>query len=149
MSKYTFGVPVVSAVITTTDATGKETSTAVKAGDSLTDLTILNYPENIKIASATVKGFTLKAAELARNCTTIYDGVPTYQADNNFQAYGQTAEEVTQIAAMVVEVPGEKESDPSMVISCPISKVVSFTAAAGDESSDDTTDTEGDDVGNG
>ena len=108
MHRYSIGTPVVSAIIRTKTA-GEVTAVTVAKGDALTDLTVVSYPENIVLPSATVRGFTLKSLSMPRNSSTVYDGIPTYMPDPDGGSYFGTAEEVTEIDKILVDVPAATE----------------------------------------
>lgn len=125
MSNRSIGTPVVSAIIRT--RTGAEvTSTMVAKDDTLTNLTIANYPEDIVLGSATVKGFTLKSLQMPRGSSAIYDGIPTYMPDPDGGSFYRLAEEVTEIDKVVVEVQPAEEGDDVVAMTIPVSTIKSF-----------------------
>lgn len=111
MSVYCVGTPVVSALVTL-KVEGEDKTYELKAGDALTNLTLENYPEDIVIESATVRGFTLKTtqAPLVGN-GKVFDCIPTYKFDPQAGHNHGIVEQVSQIDKVLIELPPEGEAE--------------------------------------
>lgn len=137
------GTPVVSAVITM-QIDGAVKSVQIAKDDKLTDLTLANWPEDIVIASATVKGFQLCSLKRPENAGTIWDGVPEYVYDPDTPAVNpgstiQMVEETTQVNRVIVEVPAATEGGDPTYRTIAVSSIKSFSGGTEIKADEGTT----------
>ncbi|MCM1230079.1 MAG: hypothetical protein NC489_08100 [Ruminococcus flavefaciens] len=145
----TIGTPVISAVITT--KVGDELkSVTIAKDDELTNLTLLRYPKDLVLETATVKGFTLASLKRPQNTATVYDGIPAYVRDPdtpdvNPGSLFHLAEETTQVDKVIVEVPSDVEGEDPVLKTIPVSIIKSFEGGTPVESAGDDAGTGSDD----
>lgn len=135
---YSIGTPIVSTVVRTIQ--GDEVVTKqIAAEDVLTDLVLDNYPDDITIASATVKGFTLKSLQRPINHHAIFDGVPAYLREDGFDPTNHhfgIIEETAEIDEVLFEIAANEETGrPATTTKIPLHRIKAFTGGTDVETS--------------